>query len=283
MQPPWDVGLARRGRGGSAGGVAEAPVREEMGPDVLELDPEDTLREAARRMVERRVDAALVDDGDDRSGPGIFTARDLLEAIGAGGAPQEELVAMHYTPDATSVTPDSSLGQAAEVMAAGGFRHLPVVDDGETVGVISIRDIVRRLTEARATPGADFPIEGAMRTAIPLVPREESLRHAARMMLEQASGAAIVEAPTWRSPPDLVTERELRYAVGAGQDPGAERVADHVAERKTFAAPTWSLKQAAEAMASGGFEHVVVVDGQKIRGAISMRGIVRAWMGAARE
>jgi len=117
-------------------------VREGMSSVVLTVGPSHTLRDAARHMAERGVGAAVVVDPDGQ-GPGIITERDLLEAIGAGQSPDSEQVADHLSQHLTFATPEWSLERAAEAMVRGGFRHLVVVDGGETVGVLSMRDIVR--------------------------------------------------------------------------------------------------------------------------------------------
>ena len=117
-------------------------VSDGMSSVVLTVGPGHTLREAARAMTERRVGAAVVMDPD-QPGPGIVTERDLLESVGAGEDPDRELVSGHLSTNLTFAAPDWSLERAAEAMVRGGFRHLVVVEDGETVGVLSIRDIVR--------------------------------------------------------------------------------------------------------------------------------------------
>ena len=132
-------------------------VRAGMSSVVLEVGPGHTLREAARQMARRGVGAAVVVDPDGQ-GPGIITERDLLEAIGAGQNPDDEKVAEHLSAHLTFAAPDWSLERAAEAMIAGNFRHLVVVDGGETIGVLSMRDIVRCWTGDGAT--CDVP-EGA--------------------------------------------------------------------------------------------------------------------------
>ena len=117
-------------------------VREGMTETVLTVGPSHTLREAARLMAERNVGAAIVIDPE-QPGPGIFTERDLLKALGGAQDPDTERVGDHLSPNLTFASPQWSLEQAAEAMIRGGFRHLVVVDHGETVGVLSMRDIVR--------------------------------------------------------------------------------------------------------------------------------------------
>jgi CBS domain-containing protein len=125
-------------------------VSDGMSSVVLTIGPGHTLREAARQMAGRSVGAAVVVDPD-QPGPGIITERDLLESLGAGEDPDVECVADHLSSHLTFAAPDWSLERAAEAMVRGGFRHLVVVDGGETVGVLSMRDIVRCWTGDGAT------------------------------------------------------------------------------------------------------------------------------------
>ena len=125
-------------------------VREGMSTVVLTIGPEHTLRDAARAMAERKVGAAIVLDPE-QPGPGIVTERDLLDSIGAGQSPDTERVADHLSSNLTFAEPSWSLERAAEAMVRGGFRHLVVVEGGDTVGVLSMRDIVRCWTAVGAS------------------------------------------------------------------------------------------------------------------------------------
>jgi CBS domain-containing protein len=121
-------------------------VHEGMNEIVASVGPGHTLRAAAKLMSERKVGAAIVIDPDS-AGPGIVTERDVLVAVGEGGNPDRELVADHLTSDVVLAAPNWSLEEAAAAMVRGGFRHLLVVDAGEVVGIISVRDIVRCWTD----------------------------------------------------------------------------------------------------------------------------------------
>jgi CBS domain-containing protein len=121
-------------------------VHEGMSPTVLSVGPGHTLRAAATLMSERQVGAAVVNDPDG-AGPGIITERDILLSLGAGQDPDVELVGGHLTRDVVFASPEWSLEEAASAMVRGGFRHLIVVEGGETVGILSVRDIVRCWTE----------------------------------------------------------------------------------------------------------------------------------------
>ena len=95
-------------------------------------------------------------------------------------------------------------------------------------------------------------------------------------MAERKVGAAVVLDPDGRGP-GIITERDMLDAVGAGEDPDTERVGDHLTADIVFAAPDWSLEEAAVAMVRGGFRHLVVIDGGELAGILSMRDIVRCW------
>jgi CBS domain-containing protein len=109
---------------------------------VLTIGPAHTLREAARLMSARRVGAAVVTD-DQQAGVGILTERDILDSLGAGQDPDAELAAGHRTVDVVFASPEWTLQQAAETMVRSGFRHLVVIEGGEVIGLLSMRDIVR--------------------------------------------------------------------------------------------------------------------------------------------
>jgi CBS domain-containing protein len=128
-------------------------VHEGMSPTVLSVGPGHTLRAAACLMAERQVGAAVVNDPD-ANGPGILTERDILLSIGAGQDPDVELVGGHLTRDVVFASPEWSLEEAASAMVRGSFRHLIVVEGGETVGILSVRDIVRCWTD----DGANCPV-----------------------------------------------------------------------------------------------------------------------------
>jgi CBS domain-containing protein len=139
-------------------------VRTGMSNVVLTVNPGHTLRDAARAMAERGVGAAIVIDPD-QPGPGIITERDMLLSLGAGQDPDAERVADHLSANLTFASPDWSLERAAEAMVRGRFRHLVVVDGGELIGVVSMRDIVRCWVSDGATSELPDDRETAARAA----------------------------------------------------------------------------------------------------------------------
>jgi CBS domain-containing protein len=126
-------------------------VRDGMSKVVLSVGPAHTLREAARLMSGHRVGAAVVVDPS-HPAIGIMTERDIMDSVGAGQDPDDEVVADHRTSDVVFASPDWTLEQAARAMATGNFRHLIVIDGDEVAGLLSMRDIVRCWT------GAEVPV-----------------------------------------------------------------------------------------------------------------------------
>jgi CBS domain-containing protein len=116
-------------------------VRDAMTENVFTITPGRSLREAAQFLTEHNVGAAVIVDPEE-PGPGIVTERDLVRSLGRGGDPDRELIRDHLTSRATFADADWDLHRAADAMAAGGFRHLVVVSDGQVVGIISMRDII---------------------------------------------------------------------------------------------------------------------------------------------
>lgn len=127
-------------------------VRDGMSEVVLTVGPSHTLREAAEMMVEKGIGAALVAD-DERPVPCIVTERDLLNSLGRGQDPDVELVSEHMSEGVVAAAPDWSLEHAASEMSTRGIRHLVVFEDGNVIGILSIRDIVRVWTSEGATSG----------------------------------------------------------------------------------------------------------------------------------
>ena len=127
-----------------------ATVSDVMSRKLLTVEPTTDLSEAAAKMTERGVGAALVLTGGHVSG--ILTERDVLRAV-ATGPVEGTHVAAWMTRDPETVEASESLGQAAAVMIHGGFRHLPVLDDGEPVGIVSIRDLMKVVVDDESPRG----------------------------------------------------------------------------------------------------------------------------------
>jgi len=121
-------------------------------------------------------------------------------------------------------------------------------------------------------------VRDGMTTVVLSVGPTHTLREAARLMSGQRVGAAVVVDAS-QPAIGILTERDILDSVGAGQNPDAEIVTDHRTADVVFATPDWTLEKAAAAMSAGNFRHLVVIDGHDVAGLLSMRDIVRCWMG----
>jgi CBS domain-containing protein len=119
-------------------------------------------------------------------------------------------------------------------------------------------------------------VRDAMTEHVLTITPGRTLRDAARFMSEHNVGAAVVLDPE-QPGPGILSERDVVRSLGAGQDPDSETVGDHLTSRATFADADWGLEEAADAMAEGGFRHLVVVNNGEVTGIISMRDIMHVW------
>lgn len=99
-----------------------------------------SLEEASRAMIEESTGSLGVIDGSRLAG--IVTERDVLRAAAKGVDLAAETVANWMTPDPDTVGPEVSVAEVAEWMLAAGYRHLPVMEDGELLGIASIKDVL---------------------------------------------------------------------------------------------------------------------------------------------
>ena len=121
-----------------------------MSSDMLSVETSLSIMEVAERMVDRNVGAVLV--LDDGRLTGILTERDVLRAV-ARGLDDTTRVGDCMTAHPETIAPDDTTEHAAVLMLHGGFRHLPVVQGDDLVGVISIRDLVPLLLEDTSPRG----------------------------------------------------------------------------------------------------------------------------------
>ena len=118
------------------------------GRDVTTITPDKTLGDAASLLSQHKI-GVLVVTGADRRVTGILSERDIVKAVSAGGAAAlEEKIAARMTREVITCGPQDTMAELMGHMTACRFRHLPVVENGRLVGIISIGDVVKhRLAE----------------------------------------------------------------------------------------------------------------------------------------
>ena len=121
-------------------------------------------------------------------------------------------------------------------------------------------------------------VREGMSTELLAVGVDHTLREAARRMASRQVGAAVVLDPDGEGP-GIITERDILRSLADGEDPDRELVRDHLTREAVVGQAGWPIERAAEVMLSGGFRHLVVVDGGGApEGMLSIRDVVRSWL-----
>ncbi|MEU9110858.1 CBS domain-containing protein [Streptomyces sp. NPDC048483] len=117
-------------------------------------------------------------------------------------------------------------------------------------------------------------VKDAMSTVVLTIGPAHTLRQAAQLMAARRVGAAVV-LDTDTSGLGILTERDILNSLGAGENPDRETAQTHTTSDVVFAAPDWTLDDAADAMVRGGFRHLIVLDDLEPVGIVSVRDIMR--------
>jgi CBS domain-containing protein len=123
-------------------------ILSEKGRNVVTIDPQCTLAEAARTLSDKRIGAVVVSSGG-QPVLGILSERDIVRAINEkGAAALSDPVSSYMTAKVVTCTGRSAINELMEIMTNGKFRHVPIVEDGKLNGIVSIGDVVKyRLAE----------------------------------------------------------------------------------------------------------------------------------------
>jgi CBS domain-containing protein len=117
-------------------------ILDEKGAEVLQIEADSSVFEAVQRMVEANVGSLLVTEGGEITG--IVTERDYLRRVALEGRTDKETAVREImSSPLIVVTPQTTIDECMAVMTDQRIRHLPVVDGGEVVGLVSIGDVVK--------------------------------------------------------------------------------------------------------------------------------------------
>ncbi|MGR3869893.1 CBS domain-containing protein [Streptomyces graminifolii] len=133
----------------------------------------------------------------------------------------------------------------------------------------------------QSTPRSTL-VRDAMSTVVLTIGPAHTLRQAAALMASRHVGAAVVLDPD-AGGIGILTERDILNSLGRGQNPDTERAHAHTTTDVVFATPSWTLEDAASAMAHGGFRHLIVLDRSEPAGIVSVRDIIRCWAPARQQ
>lgn len=120
----------------------------DKGGEVFSVQPHRTLGEAVRTLSQKRIGAVIV-MGADGALVGILSERDIIRALGeSGAAALDTPVSSVMTAKVVTCRLQTSIDELMETMTSGRFRHVPVVEDGRVIGIISIGDVVKHRVAA---------------------------------------------------------------------------------------------------------------------------------------
>jgi CBS domain-containing protein len=125
-------------------------LRDIMTAKVLTTSAERPVAEVTGVMVKIRVGSAVAIQGSWLAG--ILNERDVLRAAASGSDLTKSPISEWMTNNPITATPETTIGEAAEVMLTNGFRHLPVVEGRELKGIVSIRDVLASGIRRRSNP-----------------------------------------------------------------------------------------------------------------------------------
>ena len=118
-------------------------ILDAKGHDVLTIRPDSTLRDAVQQLAEHRIGAVVVTDGVGQV-VGILSERDVVRVIGKDGPGRlDDAISTVMTAKVITCNGTETVHEVMELMTGGRFRHIPVVERGRLVGIISIGDVVK--------------------------------------------------------------------------------------------------------------------------------------------
>jgi CBS domain-containing protein len=243
-------------------------------PFVLARD--ETARLACRGMWERRSGSVLVVDGRQHLS-GIFTGRDAVRLL-ARGEDGSIPLAKAITRNPVTIGPKSRAIDALRAMVEGGFRHVPVTEDGLIRGVVSRGDLKGMEFEeycwkyfgpTRASASTFRNIGRIIENQQPaLVPEDEPVQNACRIMRRRKIGSILV-IDNHRRMSGIFTGRDAVRLLATVEDPAATRIAEAMTKQPRTITPESSAIDALRAMDDGGFRHLPVVASGDILGVVS--------------
>ncbi len=128
--------------------LVQSILKSKAAAGVVTIRSDAKVSEAASLLAEKKIGSLVVSDGGDTA-DGIFSERDIVRELGrVGGGCLDKTVAQYMTKDIITCTGQCSVEEVLTRMTEGRFRHMPVVEDGKLIGIVTIGDVVKaQLTE----------------------------------------------------------------------------------------------------------------------------------------
>jgi len=256
-----------------------------MVSDVLTITPENTLYEAAKIMGENRIGSLIVMKY--KTPVGIITERDLLREVVdkeialekdwlAGGVSiKEEKVEKIMSYPLITISRESSIKEAAQMMIEKKIRRLAVTESGKLVGIVTAADLIRCLPETPESMHVWFEVDYFMSKGIITADEETSVEGVAKIMGEKGIGSVIITSHG--EPIGIFTERDLLTKFLA-RDKSLKIEVGKVCSSPLITAPLGiSIHDAAAIMTSKHIKRLPITKKDKLVGILSARDLVEAY------
>jgi len=243
----------------------------------LVLPADETVRQACRCMRERHSGSVLV-VGNGQRLSGIFTGRDAVRLLAKGKDAADTPLAKAMTATPVTITPKSRAIDALRVMAEGGFRHVPVTEEGAIKGMVSRGDLKgmefeefrwRQEGPRRGSQATFRALSDILKGRNPFLAAEDrTVQHACRGMWTRKVGCTLV-VDNGECLSGIFTGRDAIRVLARAQDAAATHLKEAMTSNPVTLAPASSAIDALRAMDDGGFRHLPVIDNGRICGVVS--------------
>jgi CBS domain-containing protein len=235
---------------------------------VVKTAPSSNVRDAARLMYEKNIGSLVI--SDDGAILGILTERDILRFIDSGGDLDAVPVSDLMTKKVVTVSPDTSISKATEILIKNNFRRLPVVEDGKLAGIVTTSDMTYQLSYADVKEAVSKYMSGKVKTIAPWT----LVAEAVKSMVKHNIGCVIVVDEDIRG---IITERDILAMAAKNMDPRKMLAVDIMTANVNLAAPTTEVSHACQLLYNCGFRRLPVVDEEgNLVGIITGRDLIKA-------
>ena len=248
-------------------------IVKEQKPLILRADK--TVRDACEAMWKRRAGSVLIVDEHDVL-VGIFTGRDAVRLLAKGGEVKEVQLTEAMTRDPVAFSPRAHAVDALKAMSSGGFRHVPVTDDGSVVGVVSRGDFKGmefeeyrwRLVCQDCSP-ENRVLADIVGDQEPLIlTTDQTVSEACQSMSRRKMGGVLVADKRERLK-GIFTGRDAVRVLAQANDPAATPLRRAMTRDPATLSPECEAIDALRLMNDGGFRHIPVVGKGRIVGVVS--------------
>ena len=250
-----------------------AYIVKDQKPLVLGLN--ETVQHACRLMRQHRSGSVLIVDAEERL-RGIFTGRDAVRLLAKANSATTHL-AQAMTPNPVTVEPESRALDAMKAMNDGGFRHVPVTDNGRILGVVSRGDFKGMEFEQFDWDGiskatgmtANREVGSMVKNQKPLVlAADETVQRACQFMSESKCGSVLV-VDKMRHPTGIFTGRDAVRLLANATDAAETHLGLAMTQNPVTITPDCHAIDALRSMSEGGFRHLPVVENGRVCGVVS--------------